>query len=1058
MSKTEKELSRRQLLANAAFLGGSAVLASQLPLATSLMRKAEAGELGAGGEYPLAQAENVIYSVCLQCHNACAIKGKVLNGTLVKIDGNAYCPQNMLPHLDYASDPQSAVRVDGRLCPKGQAGIQTLYDPYRIRKVLKRSGPRGSNQWRTIPFDQAIQEIVEGGTLFADVKGEENRQVPGLKALWKVRDAATMKSLSDDSAKVAKGEMTLEAFKDAHAAHLDLLLDPDHPDLGPVNNQFVFLAGRIEEGRKEYAKRWLNGAFGSKNWFEHTTICEQSHHIAYQQVTNAYADGKWSGGSTHLKPDALHARFIIYFGTSPFEANFGPSNMTDKITEGIESGRLKIAVVDPRLSKTAAKAWRWLPIQPGTDAALALGMIRWMIDNKRYDAAYLANANKAAAAKARESSWTTATWLVRLENGQPVEILKAKDLPGATTADPTKRDLRPVAMVGGKPVAFNSGDDKEPVVGDLFVDTKIGETQVKSSFQLLAEHVGSRSVAEWAKDAGLTEADVAEVAGEFTSYGKQAGAEFYRGPVQHTNGYYNGQAIVLLNALIGSTGWKGGMGSGGSHWHDIGDKAGQPFNLNALHNGKIGTFGVPINREGVKYEATTLFGTEGYPAKRLWFPFTSNVYQEVIPSLAQGYPYSIKAMFLHMGTPVLAGPAGNPSIEALTDLEKLPLFFACDVTVAETSMYADYIFPDLSIWERWGFPHASPDVQSKATKIRQPIVGPVPETVKVYGEEMPISMEAIMLAIAEKMGLPGYGPDGFAPGLGFTRPEDWYLKRVVNTAWGDKEGEQVPAASAAEMDLFLKARQHLPAGMFDAQRWAKAAGDLWPQAVYVLNRGGRFESYAKAYKGDQLGHTFSGQFNIWVENVAKAKNPVSQQSFSGLPLFEPVRDAAGREIQDDGHDFKLITFKEVFGGQSRTPGNYWSLAQLPENFVLLNAADARRLGLKDGDMVRLTSATNPDGVWELRNGTRRPVAGRVRAIQGMRPGVVAASWHYGHWAYGAADIQVDGQTVTGDARRGTGICPNAVMRVDESVGVGCLSDPIGGSASFYDTRVKVVKA
>ncbi|MCL5676393.1 MAG: molybdopterin oxidoreductase, partial [Firmicutes bacterium] len=258
MSKSEKELSRRELLTNAAFLGGSAVLASQLPLAASLMRKAEAGQLGSGEDYALAHAESVVYSVCLQCHNACPIKGKVLGGTLVKIDGNAYSPQNALPHLDYASDLQAAARVDAKLCPKGQAGIQTLYDPYRLRKVLKRSGPRGSGKWRTIPFDQAIGEIVEGGVLFADVPGEENRKAPGLKDLWRVRDGATIKSLAEDSAKVAKGEMTPDAFKATHSSHLDALIDPEHPDLGPVNNQFVFLAGRIEEGRKEYAKRWLN--------------------------------------------------------------------------------------------------------------------------------------------------------------------------------------------------------------------------------------------------------------------------------------------------------------------------------------------------------------------------------------------------------------------------------------------------------------------------------------------------------------------------------------------------------------------------------------------------------------------------------------------------------------------------------------------------------------------------------------------------------------------------------------------------------------------------------
>ncbi len=1053
MADQVKNPSRREFLKTSAFLGGTTLLASQVPAALSLMSRAEAGTAEVGADYVLGQPEHVIYSVCLQCHNACSIKGKVYDGTLVKIDGNPYGPQNMLPHLDYASSIEGAARVDGKLCPKGQAGIQTLYDPYRLRKVLKRTGPRGSNQWETISFEQAIAEVVEGGLLFKGVAGEESRQVEGLKAIRKVQDAATMKALSTDAAKVAKGEMTVDEFKRVHAAHLDLLIDPDHPDLGAANNQFCFMAGRIEEGRKEFSKRWSKDAYGSANWFEHTCICEQSHHIAYQQVSHTYTGGKWSGGKTHMKSDAVNARFILYFGTGAFEANFGPTNMTEKVTDGLESGRLRIAVVDPRLSKTGAKAWRWVPIKPGTDAAFAMGMIRYMLDETRYDAAYLANANKAAALAGGETTWSNATWLVKIEGGRPTEILKAKDLEGG---DP--KDLRPVAMVGGKPVAFESTDAKNAVAGELFVTATVNGIAVKSALQLLLEQVRTRTLAQWAEEAGVTEAALAEIAHEFTNYGKMAGAEFYRGPVQHTNGYYNGQAIVLLNVLIGNADWTGGNTVGGSHWHDIGDKAGQPFNMGALHPGKVGSFGVPINREGVKYEATSLFKTEGYPAKRLWFPFTSNVYQEVIPSLAQAYPYGLKALFLHMGTPVLAGPAGNPSIAALCDLEKLPLFIACDVTVAETSMYADYLFPDVSIWERWGFPHTSPDVQSKATKVRQPIVAPIPEIVTVFGEEMPISMEAIMLAIAEKLGLPGYGKGGFGSGMDLVRPEDYYLKRVANTAWGDKDGEAVPAASATEMETFAKARAHLPATVYDPAKWEKAVGAFWPQVVYVLNRGGRFEDFPKAYKGAKVAHQFGGQFNIFVEPVAMARNPVSQQPFSGLPIYEPVRNAKGEEILDQAYEFKLITFKEVFGGQSRTPGNYWSqVALLPENHVVMNAADVKRLGLKDGDEVRLVSATNPEGVWELQNGNLRPVAGKVKALQGVRPGVVAVSWHYGHWAYGAQDMVVDGVTVKGDERRGTGICPNAVMRVDDAIGDGCLSDPIGGSASFYDTMVNVQK-
>jgi hypothetical protein len=33
------------------------------------------------------------------------------------------------------------------------------------------------------------------------------------------------------------------------ADHLDTLIDPDHPDLGPKNNQFTFVWGGLKDGR-----------------------------------------------------------------------------------------------------------------------------------------------------------------------------------------------------------------------------------------------------------------------------------------------------------------------------------------------------------------------------------------------------------------------------------------------------------------------------------------------------------------------------------------------------------------------------------------------------------------------------------------------------------------------------------------------------------------------------------------------------------------------------------------------------------------------------------------
>ncbi|GAB4536404.1 MAG: molybdopterin-dependent oxidoreductase [Anaerolineales bacterium] len=1029
VSQPEKcGLSRRDFLKVSAVVGGTAAFVGSLPQ----VKKAVAAQQAAS-RYPLANAEHVIYSKCLNCHNACPIKGHIYNGVLVKIDGNPYSPQNLQPHIAEGTSPAEAALVDAPVCPKGQAGVQIAYDPYRIRKVLKRAGKRGENKWVTIEWDQFIDEIVNGGDLFGE------GHVDGFDAVWKLRDPELSKELAADSAAVASGEMTLDEFKSKHAAHLDLLIDPDHPDLGPVNNQFVFQGGRVEHGRKEFIKRWVYNSFGSVNFYLHTTICEQSHHIAYNMAT----------GKTHMKPDTENSEFVIYFGTSPFEANFGPTNMTPKITRGLTERNLKIAVVDPRLSKTAGKAWKWVPVKPGTDAALALGMIRWIIENERYHATFLSAPNKDAASAVNESAWTDATHLVNVETRK---FAKASEL---GVEIPEGGEDGRVVLVDGTPT-LAAGAAK----GDLFVDKTINGVKVKSAFQLLKERAFEKTLEEYAEYCGISANDIIELAHEFTSHGKKAAAELYRGPVQHTNGYYNGQAIITLNALIGNVDWKGGLTTGGSHWHEDGSKAGQPFPKGDLISapGGFSAFGIHINRESATYEKSTLF--EGYPAKRPWYPFTNELYQNVIPSAAAGYPYPAKILLIQKGTPILASPAGHAQIEILKDPKKIPLVLACDVVIGETSMYADYIIPDLTYLERWGHEHTSPDVVTKQSKVRQPMIAPLTEVVTVDGEEMPISIEALLIAIGKKLGLPGFGKNGLGEGHDFNRPEDYYLAMAANLAFGDKEdgSDALPEADDAEMEIFRKARAHLPSSVYDEEKWKAAVGDesLWRRVVYLLNRGGRFEAADKAYKGDKMAHQFAGQWNLYVEKVATGKNSMTGEYFDGLPRVEPITDAAGNPVKADG-DFQLITYKEVTGGQSRTHGAYWLTSVLPENYVYMNAADARSKGLKDGDMVRLTSSSLPTGKFDLGDGRTYEVKGKVRVIEGLRPGLVSVSWSYGHWAYGSNDVVVNGEVVKGDPRRGTGTVPNPVMWLDPVVGDVCLTDPIGGSASFYDTYVKVEK-
>jgi len=460
-----------------------------------------------------------------------------------------------------------------------------------------------------------------------------------------------------------------------------------------------------------------------------------------------------------------------------------------------------------------------------------------------------------------------------------------------------------VVRKGGQLIAVNPNDEKQAVEGDLLAEASGQGVKAKTAFQLLKEEASSKSLDDYAKTAGVTVKQIEALADEYTSHGKKAGVEFYRGPVQHTNGYYTAQALVTLNLLIGNVDWKGGLNPSGGSWASTGGKEGQPFDLGKQHTGKVAVFGLKVTREGTKYEATTLF--KGYPAPRPFYPFTSNVYQEVIPAIDAQYPYPIKVLWLHKGTPALATPAGADQIRMLRDTAKVPLFIADDVLIGETSMYADYLFPDLTF--------------------------------------------------AEALGTPGYGKDGFGPGLDFTRPEDYYLKAVANIAAGDKPGDEVPPADAEEQRIFREARKHFPPAVYDEAKWKRAVGDAsWAKAVYVLNRGGRYEGYEKAYGGGYLGHPYGKLYNLYVEPVATTKDSIAGKLFSGIAKYEPIRHSDGTPVKDDDYPFYVVTYKEVIGGQSRTPGNYWSqVAVLAENRVRMHPRDVAALGLPVAGLVGL---------------------------------------------------------------------------------------------------------
>ncbi len=84
-------------------------------------------------------------SVCRQCPAGCGIVVRVAEGRAKKIEGNPLHPVNR-----------------GKLCARGQAGLQVLYHPERLGRPLILSGPRGSGKFREGSWAEALAVLMEG--------------------------------------------------------------------------------------------------------------------------------------------------------------------------------------------------------------------------------------------------------------------------------------------------------------------------------------------------------------------------------------------------------------------------------------------------------------------------------------------------------------------------------------------------------------------------------------------------------------------------------------------------------------------------------------------------------------------------------------------------------------------------------------------------------------------------------------------------------------------------------------------------------------------------------
>lgn len=116
-------------------------------------------------------------------------------------------------------------------------------------------------------------------------------------------------------------------------------------------------------------------AFGSPNYFSNDSVCYIGRNIGYRL-----------GFGVCGVPDCENSRGIVLWGTNPpasHPALFG------RIQHARRNGA-RLLVIDPRTTALARQAELHLPVRPGTDGCLALGLARLLIENGWYDREFIA--------------------------------------------------------------------------------------------------------------------------------------------------------------------------------------------------------------------------------------------------------------------------------------------------------------------------------------------------------------------------------------------------------------------------------------------------------------------------------------------------------------------------------------------------------------------------------------------------------------------------------------------------------------------------------------------
>jgi anaerobic selenocysteine-containing dehydrogenase len=354
-------------------------------------------------------------------------------------------------------------------------------------------------------------------------------------------------------------------------------------------------------------------------------------------------------------PDAARSATIVLWGASP-TGNF--LSLARDIATAKARGA-KLLVIDPRRVGLANKADVWLQVRPGTDGALALGLIHLLLRADRYDTTFVRD-------------WTNAPLLVRDDTGM---LLRAGDLAGGDSALAARHYVA-TAEGRGDLVLYDAtrgayeSEARVALTGAHRVQLIDGSiVTCRPVFDRLASIAAEYDPDVVARITGVSPERLVAAATLLADH-RPVSHYFHNGLVQHTNATQASRAIEIVYALLGDFDRPGGNVPGpGPRVNDVSARSALPKEMEAI---RLGRAQRPI----------------GPPA----IPGTVTAY-DLYRAILEGEPYPVRAL-VSFGANMLM--ANGDTLRGRAALERLEFFAQVELVHTPTSRFADVLLPAAS--------------------------------------------------------------------------------------------------------------------------------------------------------------------------------------------------------------------------------------------------------------------------------------------------------------------------------------------------------------------------